>query len=95
MLVIERFEKISQKVLFERAKQDRLKKEGRFRHTLDDNPGYTDEEKLIALLEEVTEVGKAIMGEKGHIQDGGDIDKELIQVAALAFAWLEGRLVDG
>ncbi len=92
MVSIERFERISQRVLFERGRQDRLKSEGRFRHTLDDNPGYTDEERLIALLEEVTEVGKAIMGEKGHIIDGGDIEKELIQVAALAFAWLEGRL---
>ena len=88
----ERFVEVSQQVLLERRRQEHLKSEGRFRHTLDDNPGYTDDEKLIAVLEEVAEVGKAIMGERGHVIDGGNLDKELIQVAALTFAWLEGRI---
>ena len=89
---IDLFAIVSQRVLLERKRQEHLKETGRFKYTLDDNPGMDDGQRLAALLEEVAEVGKAILGEAGLVIDGGDIDKELTQVAALAFAWLEGRM---
>lgn len=93
---VEKFLLVVGTVRAERKRQQTLKESGRFRHTLDDNdPGYTDLERLACVLEELAEVGKAILGESGHVIDGGDLDKELTQVAALSIAWLEGRLPDG
>lgn len=72
----------------ERIRQDELKREGRFRYTLADN-GMDDAEKLACIAEEIGEVGRAILGRKMLVRDGGDLRKELVQVAALAVAWIE------
>jgi hypothetical protein len=79
---------ITNAIARERARQETLKAEGRFRYTLADKQ-MGDAEKVIALLEEVAEVGKAVMGQRMLVGDGGDLRKELVQVAACAVAWLE------
>lgn len=73
----------------ERVRQETLKAEGRFRYTLADEPGLSDGERLAALLEEIAEVGKAMLGERMLVSDGGNKRKELIEVAACAVAWVE------
>lgn len=73
----------------ERVRQDTLKAEGRFRYTLADKPGLSDSEKLAAVCEEIGEVGRAVLGQRMLVNDGGDLRKELVQVAALCVAWLE------
>jgi NTP pyrophosphatase (non-canonical NTP hydrolase) len=64
----------------ERMRQERLKAAGKFAATpADDIP---DTDKLPMLVEEVGEVARAIC-------DGVGRYAELVQVAALALAWLE------
>lgn len=46
-------------------------------------PDCPDVLRLAALVEEVGEVARAM-------HDGGDVESELVQVAAVAVAWLEG-----
>ena len=46
-------------------------------------PDCPDMLRLAALVEEVGEVARAL-------HDGGDVETELVQVAAVAVAWLEG-----
>lgn len=46
-------------------------------------PECPDGARLAALAEEVGEVGRALL-------DGGDVRRELVQVAAVAVAWIEG-----
>ena len=46
-------------------------------------PNCPDELRLAALIEEVGEVGRTFFA------DGGDLKTELVQVAAVAVAWLE------
>jgi hypothetical protein len=82
-------DKIFDDIRKERLRQDTLKAEGRFRYTLADEPGLDEAEKLIALLEEVAEVGKAVLGERHIVPEAGDKRKELIHVAAVAVAWIE------
>ena len=82
-------ESVLNEVAKERVRQEMLKVEGRFRHTLADR-GMDDGEKLAAICEEVGEVGRALLGNRMLVQDGGDLRKELlIHVAALAVAWVE------
>lgn len=77
----------------ERARQDRMKAEGRFSKTCaDDMPNPA---RLAVLVEEVGEVARAVLergdaGGEAYDKHGKDIRKELIQVAAVAFAWIEG-----
>ena len=73
----------------ERTRQETLRAEGKFRYTLATEPGLDDGERLAALLEEVAEVGKAMLGERMLVNDGGDKRKELVEVAACAVAWIE------
>ena len=79
-------------VQLERRRQDQLKREGRFRHTLADS-GMPDELKLAAVLEELAEVGKNLLARAGAVQDGDPsleaIHTEVTQVAALSVAWME------
>jgi NTP pyrophosphatase (non-canonical NTP hydrolase) len=64
----------------ERVRQERLKAQGKFKHTpADDIP---DTDRLPMLVEEVGEVARAMC-------DGVGRYAELVQVAALALAWLE------
>jgi len=76
----------------ERHRQERLKKEGRFKHTCRD-PEMSDEERLAVLVEEVGEVARAVLEAKKLANDvhGKALTKELVQVAAVAVAWLESR----
>jgi hypothetical protein len=74
----------------ERLRQDTLKAEGKFRHTLNDH-GMDDGDKLACLAEELGEVGKAMLYNRLMVSDGGgDLRTELIQLAALCTAWAEG-----
>lgn len=77
----------------ERARQERLKAEGRFDFTCAD-PALGHLAACAVLTEEVGEVARAVMGREGLVRDGGDLRKELVQVAAVAIAWLEA-LGDG
>jgi NTP pyrophosphatase (non-canonical NTP hydrolase) len=74
----------------ERGRQDTLKVEGRFEHTPNEVPllvGYG------MLCEEVGEVARCILSMEGYVQEKLTVDdarKELIQVAAIAVAMVEG-----
>lgn len=74
----------------ERDRQEDLKAEGRFKYTCADaemNPF----EKYAVLGEEFGEVGRALLekGELANDKHGVSLEKELIQVAAVAMAWVE------
>lgn len=79
----------------ERTRQDTLKAEGRFRYTLADKPGLDDGEKLACLAEELGEIGRALLGRRMLVSDGGNIRKELLHLAALAVAWIEALPAGG
>jgi NTP pyrophosphatase (non-canonical NTP hydrolase) len=82
------------KILNERAEQERLKAEGRFKYTCADLE-MSNSEKAVVLVEEVGEVCRAVLESNGLVHDGrkvgnyAQLQKELIQVAAVAVAWLE------
>jgi hypothetical protein len=83
-------EHVLNEVAKERVRQDTLKREGKFRHTLNDRL-MDDGEKLACLAEELGEIGKAMLHNRMLVSDGGgDIRTELIQLAALSVAWVEG-----
>jgi NTP pyrophosphatase (non-canonical NTP hydrolase) len=70
----------------ERMRQERLKAAGKFHHTAAD-VDLPCVLKLPILVEEVGEVARALC-------DGTNLREELIQVAAVALAWLEGLEAD-
>lgn len=73
----------------ERDRQDRLKAAGRFTHTCADPMSNAD--RLIVLIEEVGEVARAIMPDEDRPATWRrDLRAELVQVAAVAVAWVEG-----
>lgn len=74
----------------ERERQDQLKAAGRFEHTCAD-PEMTDLDCLPILGEEYGEVCKALCEKMGLVNDltKSNLRKELIQVAAVATAWIE------
>ena len=73
----------------ERERQEKLKTEGRFRHTCADKE-MEDGDKLGCLTEELGEVAKAMLHERGLVSDGGGkLYTELIHVAAVGTAWAE------
>ena len=65
----------------ERSRQEQLKAEGKFTYTCADAE-MTDGQRLAVLVEEVGEVARAM-------NDGKGLREELIQVAAVAVAWVE------
>ena len=71
----------------ERLRQERLKSEGRFDFTCANIPSHAL--ALSVLVEEVGEAARALMGQEGFVRDGGDLRKELIQIAAVTVAWIE------
>lgn len=75
----------------EMARQVVLKKAGRFKFTCSDS-GMSNAEKLAVLVEEVGEVARAVMENARLANDvhGAELRKELIQVAAVAAAWVVG-----
>lgn len=81
-------------VRYERHRQEQLKAEGRFEHTLAD-PEMSETYKMACILEEIGEVARNLLARASLVTDGDASDKalrkELIQVAALTVAWLEGE----
>lgn len=85
-------------IVAERVKQDELKAQGRFLYTCADISvvyggagGPTNAEKAAILTEEVGEVCRALLSLEGLSKNDGkqNLRKELVQVAAIALAWLE------
>lgn len=75
----------------ERERQEAMKAAGRFAHTCADSE-LGDLECLTILTEEVGETATAILHKQkiGSVTDPEqDLRKELIQVAAVAVAWIE------
>lgn len=81
---------ICEEILDERARQERLRAEGKFTHTAA-SPDLPDGYRLTALVEEVGEAAEAVLERNGFIgkPKGTDLRKELVQVAAVAVAWIE------
>jgi NTP pyrophosphatase (non-canonical NTP hydrolase) len=79
---------------FERERQDELKAAGRFEFTCADD-GLTLAEKLACLTEELGEVAQEVLTQEGHrlardtLGTKEALRKELVQVAAVAVAWIE------
>ena len=73
----------------ERDRQERLREAGKFPATCAD-PTRSDAEKLPVLIEEVGEAARAMCEAGGatDVQSAGLRD-ELVQVAAVAVAWIE------
>lgn len=76
-------EHILEEVRLERLRQDRLKAEGKFSWNCADD--VSDLERLPVLTEETGEVARAICDKNQK-----NLREELIQVAAVAIAWVEG-----
>jgi hypothetical protein len=80
-------------VLQERERQDRLRDEGRFRATLADS--LTHRERLTLVAREFGEVARATplwVDQRPVLTDLNidDLRVELVQLAAVAVAWVEG-----
>jgi NTP pyrophosphatase (non-canonical NTP hydrolase) len=88
----------------ERVRQQRLKEEGRFLYTCADTIGLTPSQKYVVLAEECGEVARVLLNlnalatdfkvenrsaEAHHAALAVMLKKELIEVAAVAVAWLE------
>jgi hypothetical protein len=80
-------------ILAERVRQDRLKREGKFAWTCAD--AINDEFRLAVLAEEFGEVSREVCELmvarcRGVHFDRANLRAELIQVAAVCLAWVEG-----
>jgi hypothetical protein len=77
----------------ERKRQDELKREGKFDFTCADADSGLDHVAASAILsEECGEVAREALAMAGLVRETGDparLRKELIQVAAVAVAWIE------
>lgn len=84
---------IYEAIAAERARQERLRAEGKFTHTAasPDDEAFSDGWRLAALVEEVGEAAEAAIERGGFIgkPKGKDLHAELIQVAAICVAWIE------
>lgn len=74
----------------ERARQEQLKKEGRFKYTCADK--VSNFQRLAVLIEEIGEAARAMLeaGELVSDSHNTDLRKEMAQIAAVSVAWLEG-----
>jgi hypothetical protein len=83
-------------VMAERERQNTLKKEGRFKYTLND-ASIQESEKLACLVEEIGEISRNVLSRSYLVSDGDRTNAsllvELSQVAALSCAWME-RLIE-
>ena len=92
-----RTQRVLADVAWERCEQEKRKSDGRFTHTCaDPGPGaMTDAEKLAVLTEEVGEVAREVLTQDGRrlardsIGTRAALREELVQVAAVAVAWVE------
>jgi NTP pyrophosphatase (non-canonical NTP hydrolase) len=76
----------------ERDRQEEMKAQGKFRYTCADHE-MTHADCLAVLTEEVGEVARAVLNINRLTSDRGDVTalrEELVQVAAVAVAWVEG-----
>ena len=84
--------KIFGDIIEERIRQERLKREGKFKHTCAE-PDMLASEKYLVLAEETGEVARAILNlqnfSRDYGADLGKVRKELIEVAAVSVAWIE------
>jgi NTP pyrophosphatase (non-canonical NTP hydrolase) len=84
-------------IVAERARQEVLKAEGRFEFTCAD-AGLTNAETLACLTEELGEVAQEVLTQEGRrlardtVGTPEALRKELVQVAAVALAWIEALL---
>jgi hypothetical protein len=83
-------------VAIERRQQELLKAEGRFARTCSD-AGMSNLERLAVLAEEFGEAARHVLGAADLAYDGGEprderrwLRSELVQVATVAVAWVEG-----
>lgn len=84
-----RFNTAMEKIRVERARQERLRGEGKFSHTAASD-GISNGERMCILAEEVGEVAGAILQvDIATDRPFADLEKELIHVAAVVVAWLE------
>lgn len=93
MFIPEVNEVVLEQIRKERLRQEQLKAAGKFKHTAADVE-CPDLDRLAALMEEVGEAATASMEERRTAtpREAGkpsDLRKELIQVAAVACAWVE------
>lgn len=88
---VARFERVIDDMRAERVRQDQLKAEGRFPYTCAD-PELSNFHCLTVLTEEVGEVARAVLEAEKLANDshGKELRKELIQVATVCLAWVEG-----
>lgn len=89
-----KLQRVFRRILGERARQDELKAAGKFLYTCAD-PELPPADCAIVLGEEVGEVCRAVLNVKGLSFDNlkrakiAHLQHELVQVAAVACAWLE------
>lgn len=78
-------------ILNEYDRQIELQKAGKFRCTCE-GVWLTNAEKAVVLVEEVGEVCRNVLNLERLAFDNNrdNLEKELIQVAAVAFAWVKG-----
>lgn len=92
-------QEVVQAIVDERARQEKLRMEGKFPYTCSTPNGLTDAEKLGVLSEEFGEVAQHVchwkipdnypMNEQQVIEYKRHLREELIQVAAVCMAWAE------
>lgn len=95
--ILDRRAGIAEDIQRERARQDELKAAGKFRWTCADT-AMLDSERLAVLMEEVGEVarevteaiGKTLGEQTVEASARKRIREELVQVAAVCVAWIEG-----
>jgi hypothetical protein len=87
-------------IMQERARQETLKEEGRFKFTCADE-GMGNAERLACVVEEVGEVAAEVLtlrrlttdrdGGRKSFEDPAELRGELVHVAALVVGWLESE----
>lgn len=90
MTDVKAFYGIVDDIMCERIRQEQLKAGGRFKYTCAD-PEMAPAEKCAVLGEEMGEVCRAVLEEGRLANDlhGKALRQELVQVAAVAVAWIE------
>ena len=84
-----RRQRIVEDLMVERGRQEALLAEGRFAFTCADEDIY-DHTKLAVLVEEVGEVSRVLCDSFNNDElDLYSLRRELVQVAAVAVAWIE------
>jgi len=84
-------------VVSERERQEQCKADGRFQFTCADD-GMSNAEKFTVLGEEIGEVAQEVLTQAGHrlardtLGTRPALRAELVQVAAVAVAWVEALL---